>query len=406
VALAITAVVLGALVTVAMTVSVGLRNTRRSRDESITFDGEIGALSCHLDAGNVTITAGEHSGAVVHRSLRHGWRKPATTEQLTDGKLVITAHRPRGFLAGWWWVNYDITLPAPTPVEVRTTAGRVTVAGTSAAVDVRTQAGKVHVRDTSGALRLHATAGAVEGDRLRSPSVDVHTQAGHVLLNFDAAPETVGVVAAAGAVEIRLPGGPFRVDVASSAGGTRVEVPTAPDASRIVSVHTRAGSVKVVPRSADPTRLAVTRERLDDPAGAALVAALLADLFDRYGEEDPDAPAPAELAPPEGVFLVVRLDGRPVGCGGLRRVATGEGEVKRMYVVPDSRRLGVGARILAAIEAEARQQRYGTLRLETGLRQPEAIALYERFGYVRVANFPPYEHVPMSVCYAKELPDT
>jgi GNAT superfamily N-acetyltransferase len=76
-----------------------------------------------------------------------------------------------------------------------------------------------------------------------------------------------------------------------------------------------------------------------------------------------------------------------------------------MYVVADARRLGIGAQILAALESEARRRGYDRLRLETGVRQPEAIALYERAGYVRVENFPPYVDAPMSVCYAKVLRD-
>jgi GNAT superfamily N-acetyltransferase len=161
----------------------------------------------------------------------------------------------------------------------------------------------------------------------------------------------------------------------------------------------------VVPRPAGPVAVTLAVERLDGCAGATLVSALLADLFDRYGEDDPDAPEADELAPPEGVFLVARLDGRAVGCGGLRRVDTHEGEIKRMYVAPEARRLGVGAQILAALEAEAGRHEYDRLRLETGVRQPEAIALYERHGYARVDNFPPYVDAPLSVCYVKVLRD-
>jgi GNAT superfamily N-acetyltransferase len=404
-ALALVVVAAGLLATVATVLSVTLRNTRRWRDDVLSFDGPVSDLSCRLDAGNVTIAPSGHDRTVIHRVVRHGWRAPATTEQLRDGHLVIEARRPTGLLAGWWWIDYEIELPAPTAVAAHTSAGRVTVDGLTGGVDVQTQAGKVHVRDVAGPLRLQATAGSVEGEQLRSQSVEVHTDAGHVRLSFDTAPDAVTVVAFAGAIDIRLPGGPYQVEVASAAGGTEVEVPTAADSRRAIRARSEAGSVRVAPRPAGPVAVTLAVERLDGSAGATLVSALLADLYDRYGEDDPDAPEADELAPPEGVFLVARVDGRAVGCGGLRRVDAREGEIKRMYVVPDARRLGVAAQILAALEAAARRHGYDRLRLETGVRQPEAIVLYERHGYALVDNFPPYIDAPLSVCYAKVLGD-
>jgi GNAT superfamily N-acetyltransferase len=404
-ALAVAVAIAGLVVTVGLVAWIVLRNTRRSSDDVLRFDGSVRSVSCRLDAGNVTITGRDRKGAVVRRMVRHGWRTPVTTEALRDDELVVEANAPTGALAGWWWIDYEIELPRPGAVTVVVAAGRVTVVGVDGGVDVRTGAGKVHVRDAGGPLRLHATAGSVEGEQLGPGPVDAHTDAGHVRLSFDAAPEAVAVVAVAGAIELRLPGGPYRVDVESAAGGTRVDVPTAPDAPRTVRARSDAGSVRIVARPRGPADVALAPERLDGSDGSALVGALLADLYDRYGEDDPDAPDADQLAPPEGLFLVARAGGRAIGCGGIRQVGRHEGEVKRMYVVADARRLGIGAQILAALESEARRRGYDRLRLETGVRQPEAIALYERAGYVRVENFPPYVDAPMSVCYAKVLRD-
>ena len=79
------------------------------------------------------------------------------------------------------------------------------------------------------------------------------------------------------------------------------------------------------------------------------------------------------------------------------------GEIKRMYVRPAARRGGVGRRILLALEEAAAGHGYATLRLETGPLQLEAIALYERVGYRRVAAWAPYDGDPDSVCMAKRL---
>jgi GNAT superfamily N-acetyltransferase len=144
-------------------------------------------------------------------------------------------------------------------------------------------------------------------------------------------------------------------------------------------------------------------DRIDSEVGRALVTALLRDLRERYGAEDPDEPAPADLAPPGGVFLVAWVDGEPVGCGGLRAHEGDVGEVKRMYVTPAARRAGVARTVLSELESRARELGYSRLRLETGIRQPEAIALYESFGYAPIEPYGLYRDEPMSRCFEKWL---
>jgi DNA-binding MarR family transcriptional regulator/GNAT superfamily N-acetyltransferase len=101
-----------------------------------------------------------------------------------------------------------------------------------------------------------------------------------------------------------------------------------------------------------------------------------------------------ELTPPAGIFLVARVGGRPLGCGALKRKDRKIGEMKRMWVSSDLRGLGVGRRILEALEAHARKLGLRTLRLETNRSLEEARALYRGSGYVEVAPFndEPYAH--------------
>src|SRR5690606_34762567 len=103
---------------------------------------------------------------------------------------------------------------------------------------------------------------------------------------------------------------------------------------------------------------------------------------------------PDELTPPAGVFVVARLDGRPIGCGALKVNAGRVGEIKRMLVCPDARGLGVGRRILEELERLARAFGVDTLRLETNRTLKEAQALYRKAGYREVAPFndEPYAH--------------
>jgi GNAT superfamily N-acetyltransferase len=101
-----------------------------------------------------------------------------------------------------------------------------------------------------------------------------------------------------------------------------------------------------------------------------------------------------DLRPPRGVMLLATLRSEPVGCGGLkfhRRVPT---EVKRMWIADSVRGLGLGRRMLAELEAEARRHHHRVLRLETNRSLTEAIAMYRSAGYVEVPAFndEPYAH--------------
>jgi GNAT superfamily N-acetyltransferase len=103
------------------------------------------------------------------------------------------------------------------------------------------------------------------------------------------------------------------------------------------------------------------------------------------------------------LFLVAWVDDRAVGCGGVRAHDGDIGELKRMYVQPAYRRTGVGRAVLAALEARARALGYARLRLETGVRQPEAIALYRAAGYEPIEAYGLYRDEPMSRCFEKRI---
>lgn len=108
-------------------------------------------------------------------------------------------------------------------------------------------------------------------------------------------------------------------------------------------------------------------------------------------------------AAPPGVFVIARVGGKAVGCGAVRPLDGSVGEVKRVFVQPECRRMGIASRIMALLEDKGLQNGFTTLRLETGTKQPEAIALYEFLGYRRIPTFGEYVSDPYSICYEKEL---
>ena len=114
----------------------------------------------------------------------------------------------------------------------------------------------------------------------------------------------------------------------------------------------------------------------------------LARRFDAgFNPEKGNAVRAEDMTPPHGWFFLARLDGRPVGCGGLIRLGAGAGEIKRMWTAPDARGLGVARRVIAAVEATAREAGVTTLKLDTNRALKEAHSLYRKLGYVEIARY-------------------
>lgn len=135
----------------------------------------------------------------------------------------------------------------------------------------------------------------------------------------------------------------------------------------------------------------------EDGELAALLDAAFAELVSRYGPEGRSS------VHPEARFLVVTLDGSAVACGAVQPADPLTGELKRMYVLPGHRGRGIATTLLASLEDLARTQGYHRLRLATGIRQPEAIALYERCSYTRTEPYGKYVDAPLTRCYAKSV---
>lgn len=141
-------------------------------------------------------------------------------------------------------------------------------------------------------------------------------------------------------------------------------------------------------------------ERVDPASRTArwCISRYFAELAARFeGGFDPGNTLPAddaEMRPPLGAFLVASVDGEPVACGAVKRMAPGVGYLKRMWVAESVRGLGFGRRMLAALESQSRELGFTTLRLETNRALGEAIRLYESSGYVEVPPFnaEPYAH--------------
>lgn len=146
----------------------------------------------------------------------------------------------------------------------------------------------------------------------------------------------------------------------------------------------------------------IIRTDADNPDFIKLVKELDADLAIRDGHEHAFY---AQFNKIDQIkFAVVAYENdQPVGCGALKEYAPDTMEIKRMYTSPDSRGKGIATKVLTELEIWAAERAFKKCLLETGIKQPEAIALYKKNGYHLVPNYGQYAGVENSVCFEKAV---
>ncbi|PRX96280.1 GNAT family N-acetyltransferase [Allonocardiopsis opalescens] len=151
--------------------------------------------------------------------------------------------------------------------------------------------------------------------------------------------------------------------------------------------------------------LGIRAVAMSDPAARPLLDALGEEYQRRYGGNTELSRFPdSDFAPPDGCLLIAERDGRTVAGGAFRRWDADTAELKRVWTAADQRRRGHARRVLAALEAEAVRRGYRRLVLNTGLRQPEAVGLYEATGYEALGEGALGELSYPYVAFAKLLP--
>lgn len=148
--------------------------------------------------------------------------------------------------------------------------------------------------------------------------------------------------------------------------------------------------------------ISVLRTDSAHPDFIALVKMLDADLAVRDGE-DTIFYAPLNKTDAIRHVIVAYANEQPVGCGAIREFDAGSMEVKRMFTLPATRGKGVATRVLNELQNWSKELGYEKCILETGKRQPEAIALYLKNGFVIIPNYGKYVGIENSVCFEKVL---
>ena len=147
----------------------------------------------------------------------------------------------------------------------------------------------------------------------------------------------------------------------------------------------------------------ITPERPDTADAIALICELDAHLTPLYPAESRHGLSVETLLDEDVPFFLLRYNGMPGGCGGIKLFGAEYGEIKRMYVRPQFRSLGFGKLMLNHLADYAMSQGVKLLRLETGIHQQTAIILYERMGFARIPPFGAYTEDPLSLFFEKQL---
>lgn len=149
-------------------------------------------------------------------------------------------------------------------------------------------------------------------------------------------------------------------------------------------------------------QVTILRTAAENPDFIALVKLLDADLAIRDGEDHAFYNQFNKIDQIKYAIVVYRA-GQAVACGAIKEYAPNTVEIKRMYTAPAHRGKGLASRILKELEQWAAELSYEKCILETGINQPEAIALYKKTGYTVTSNYGQYVGVATSVCFAKQL---
>ena len=121
------------------------------------------------------------------------------------------------------------------------------------------------------------------------------------------------------------------------------------------------------------------------------------------GEKNRKGFIPYNISQSISTVVIAYIGNTAVGCAGLKSYSDTDAEIKRVWVEPVYRRRHIAVDMMQMIENKAKEQRFSRTILQTREAMTEAVSLYEKLGYYRIENYPPYDKLEGAVCYAKDL---
>lgn len=149
--------------------------------------------------------------------------------------------------------------------------------------------------------------------------------------------------------------------------------------------------------------ISIIGERPDSAEAISLIEELESHLAALYPQESRHGYSVEKLLREGVAFFLIRVNGDAVGCGGVQLFGRDYGEIKRMYVRPEYQGIGLARAMLDHLAAHAKSHGVDLLRLETGIHQDAAIALYTKCGFQKIPAFGNYREDPLSIFFEKRL---
>jgi hypothetical protein len=208
--------------------------------------GGVDAIEVSTENGDVIVVGADVKTITVRAEVSHGLRPTRTTQELDGGRLMLRGSCPL-VPNVWCRADYRIEVPREVAVESRSRYGEIEVAGVDGAVLAVTGQGAMELRDVGGPLKLETGHGDLDATDLRSPTVEVTTGHGRVLLAFQEPPNMVEAYSSDGRIDIEVPDEPvtYAVDAGTRSGKTTSAVRTDPASTRAISARTDHGEVTI-----------------------------------------------------------------------------------------------------------------------------------------------------------------
>ena len=200
-----------------------------SQIQTVSYTGQPRSIAIQLDSGDITLRPGPAGQIRVTRAMGWTGAKPVVDEHWDGQKLRIQQHCPQQVFTRVCRVFYRISVPPGVTIDATTDSGTITATG------------------LAGVLNLTSLAGDVDVSGARSPEVLASTDAGDIVIGFDAAPDFVKALTYQGDVTVKVPpGASYNVQPVADAGSVRVSVTTDQSARRFISATSDSGDVSVV----------------------------------------------------------------------------------------------------------------------------------------------------------------
>jgi Toastrack DUF4097 len=215
------------------------------RTSSYTIGSRVTTLVVTNQAGDVSVTGGSSDAISVTEHISFRGTAPTTTHRTAAGTLSLHSGCPA---AETCTVDYTVTAPRTTTVQVSDEAGNITLASLGGPVTVHVNAGRISLSALAGPVKATSSAGSISGQQLSSASASLHVSAGQIDVAFSAPASAITATSDVGAITVRVPGTvQYNVRADATVGNVDVSVPRSTAASRTITASTKTGSITIEP---------------------------------------------------------------------------------------------------------------------------------------------------------------